>query len=101
MLKVTDLQALLTVIQNSVESLNTHEFPAALAAYQSLPQFVNKTQGCIEKLLKFIERDVLNESGKPSFRRWTPKTQQKLTEFKDSILESHFMLNSAVASANL
>jgi hypothetical protein len=62
---------------------------------------VEKTQGRLEALLDFIQHEVLKEPGKASFRKWTPATRQKLVEFKDSILESHAMLHSAVASANL
>jgi hypothetical protein len=98
---VTDLQALLTVIQTSVEALPASQSLAAVEAYGVLPQFLNKTQQRIEVLLSFIKRDVLDDSSRTSYRKWTPGLQHKLTELKDSILEAHLLLHSAVTSANL
>ena len=98
---MTDLQALLTVIQSSAETLHDSQSPAAVEAYRVLPQFLNKAHVRIEGLLNFIKREVLNGPGKASFRKWTPNLQKKLTESKDSIVEAHQLLHSAVTSANL
>ena len=92
---------MLVITRDSIEALQSSPLPAAVEAYKSLPQFVDKTQAHVDDLLSFINTKVLKAPGKISFRAWNKQTEAKLTEFKDIMTDSYQRLHTVIASANL
>jgi hypothetical protein len=98
---VTDLRATLTIVHDSAKALHASSIPVAREAYQSLPQFIDKTEKVINDLVYLIEQDLLKSPGKVSYRAWNDKNKKRLAATKESISEARLNLTAVIGSANL